>query len=374
MIRVLHILEATLGGTRRYIENISEISNPAIIQSGLIYSPLRCDEQFVGLLEYCRAKRWALFEVPMVRAINPWNDMKAILKVRAIIKQFNPKIVHCHSSKAGGVGRAAARLLSGKRPMLLYSPHALSIYPYAQYLEQWLAKITDFYVAVSESEKIQIADQCRVSRDQIRVVSPAIEVDHFQPIQRREARITLGLDQDIPMVVGIGRLVEQKDPVAFVNIIELLQRNISQIQAIWVGDGELRANIEAQIDRSGLRDNIHITGWQEDVRPYIAAADVVLIPSRYEGFPYTAAEVSAMERPVVATRVTGIVDIIKDGSSGVLFEVDDLDGGAEAVHRLLKSPSTAIEMGKQGRNIICQNYNIEVMKRNLNDLYRQVIT
>ena len=258
--------------------------------------------------------------------------------------------------------------------MLLYSPHALSIYPYAQYLEQWLAKITDFYVAVSESEKIQIADQCRVSRDQIRVVSPAIEVDHFQPIQRREARISLGLDQDIPIVVGIGRLVEQKDPVAFVNIIELLQRNISQIQAIWVGDGELRANIEAQIDRSGLRDNIHITGWQEDVRPYIAAADVVLIPSRYEGFPYTVAEVSAMERPVVATRVTGIVDIIKDGSSGVLFEVDDLDGGAEAVHRLLKSPTTAIEMGRQGRYIICQNYTIEVMRHNLNDVYQQVIT
>lgn len=373
MIRVIHILEATLGGTRRYIENILEISDPAIIQSGLIYSSLRCDEQFRELLERCRSMGWELYEVPMVRAIYPRKDINGIMKARTILKQFKPQIVHCHSSKAGGIGRLAARSLLGVRPAILYSPHALSVYPLARYIEKWLAKITDIYIAVSESEKVQISQQCRVCIDKVRVVSPAIEVDYFQPIERSEARGRLGLDPDKPLVLGIGRLVDQKDPMTFVSIFKLLQGKVPLIQAIWVGDGELRAKVESQIVQSGLRNKMMITGWLEDVRPYIAAADVVLIPSRYEGFPYTVAEVLAMERPVVATRVTGTVDIISEGQSGVLFKLDDLEGGAEAVSQLLRSPAMAIEMGRQGRQVICQNYNINVMKRNLNDVYEQVV-
>lgn len=370
---VLHILEATLGGTRRYIENIAAVSDPALIQSGLVYTTNRSDEQFPKTLEYCRTQNWDLFEVDMVRAMRPIQDFQAVLNIRKVIQSFKPDIVHCHSSKGGGLGRLAVRTLSGKRPLSLYTPNALAVYPYARMLERFLAPLTDLYVAASESEKREIEQTCRVNAEKITIVSPGIEIDQYYPADKHEARKRLNLDPNLSLIVGVGRLSAQKDPIAFVRIIKEIVKENPGLKAMWVGEGELRKAVEEEIRVHQLTNTIQITGWQLDVRPYITAADLVLIPSVYEGCPYTVVETSALGRPVVGSRVSGIVDVVVEQETGRLFERQNQSEAARECLELLSDTQLQLRMGLRGREVVCEKFTLPVMGNNLLKSYQYAL-
>lgn len=374
--RVLHVVEASLGGVRRYLENIVEASDPQIIQGGLVYSTRRCDEQFRHLLERCRSRGWELFEVPMVRSIHPWHDFQGWRGVRRAIRSFQPQIVHCHSSKAGALGRLAIHFLALPRPPVCYSPNALAAHlgVHFKVIEQWLARSTALFVAISESEKREIMEVCQVSPERVVVAWPIIDVAHYAPTDQEEARRQIGLPLDYPVVVGLGRLSYQKDPLTFIKIVAWLKQERSELRALWVGDGEMRPQFEQAIEEKGLQETLSLVGWQKDVRPFIAAADVIVIPSRYESFGYVTAEALAMGRPVVATRVTGTIDIIEDGDTGLLFEPEDWQAGAASVARLLRSRAEAAALGAAGRDRVGRIFTRAAMRESLLKAYRETLS
>lgn len=375
LLRVLHVVEASLGGVRRYLENIVEASDPQSLYCSLAYSTRRCDEQFWHLLENCQSQGWELFEVPMVRAVHPWHDFKGWQGIRQVIRIFQPQIVHCHSSKAGALGRLAAGWGSQPRPSSFYSPNALATNLGAHFrlIEQWLARKTALFVAISESEKREIMEVCKVPAERVVVAWPIIDGSYYTPWDQKEARYQIGLLPECSLVVGLGRLSYQKDPLTFIKIVEHLKREGGKLQAIWVGDGELKPQFEQEVEERGLKGTISVAGWQRDVRPFIAAADVILMPSRYESFGYVTAEALAMARPVVATRVTGTVDIIEDGNTGLLFEPGDWVAGARAVAHLLGSPEDAQALGTAGRNRVCQIFTRAAMQESLSKAYREAL-
>lgn len=372
-IRVLHILEATLGGTRRYIENIAEALDRQHFYCGLIYSTQRCDEQFSRFLVRAHEMGWNLYEVSMIRSIHPSKDCRDILKIQNIIHSFQPHIVHCHSAKAGGLGRLAVFLMRGMRPKVVYTPNALPTHLGWQYgiLELLLARITDRFIAISASEAREISRLCLVPLTRVSVVWPFIDTDHFVPIDKQEARRTIGLSDQRPLILGVGRLSHQKDPVTFVKVVEKLYNDSLDIRGIWVGDGELRVQIENMIKRKGLDKIVTVVGWQSDVRPFIASADVVLMPSRYESFGYVAAEALAMARPVVGTKVTGLVDIIPDPK--LLFEVGDWYAAVRILEGLLEHPEMALSIGEVGRKLVCERFTVSSMARSLSGTYRSIV-
>jgi len=374
--RVLHVVEASLGGVRRYLENIVEALEPQMVQGGLVYSTRRCDKQFWHLLERCRAQGWELFEVPMVRSIHPWHDFQGWRGVRRAIRSFRPQIVHCHSSKAGALGRLAVGSLAPSRPQVCYTPNALATNLGAHFkvIEQWLARKTALFVAISESEKREIMEVCQVPPDRVVVAWPIIDVAHYAPTDQEATRRQIGLPPEYPVVVGLGRLSYQKDPLTFIRMVERLKQEWPELRALWVGDGELRPQFEQAIEAKGLQETIALVGWQEDVRPFIAAADVIIMPSRYESFGYVTAESLAMARPVVATRVTGTIDIIEDGLTGLLFEPEDWEAGAAAVARLLRSAAEAAALGAAGRDRVRQIFTCAAMRESLLKAYRQALS
>jgi glycosyltransferase involved in cell wall biosynthesis len=162
-------------------------------------------------------------------------------------------------------------------------------------------------------------------------------------------RARLGVPPSAPIAVSIGRHVPEKGYRHLVDGAARLERTKPDVHWILVGDGELRGELEAQAQRLGLVSHVHFTGWRDDVAEMLALADVFVLPSESEGFGRVLVEAMAMGRPVVATNVGGIPDIVLDGETGLLVEPANAAALADAVRALVDEPARAARLGAAGR-------------------------
>jgi glycosyltransferase involved in cell wall biosynthesis len=369
-LRVLHVLEATLGGTLRYMENIAEATRGLNVESGFAYGTARADSRLVPFLELIERLGWRSYPVDMRREVRPSQDVKAWFQLRAAVKDFAPHILHCHSSKAGALGRTVV-LGMKDRPARIYSPHALAASLGSFYLsiEKMLAGLTEQFVAVSETERKEIESFSLADKDSISVVYPWVDSTYFQPASRRVARQKLSLGAG-PLVVAIGRLTAQKDPLAFLRVMELVHAQEPDVKAVWVGAGEGEAAFVREIRRAGMDFVIRVVPWQHDVRTYIAASDVFLSTSKFESFGYVTAEALAMSRPVVATDVTGTRDIMLNKLGEWMFASGRPDVAARLVLEMLRDPMKSAALGELGRTEVNQRFSTDRMRESLMQAYR----
>jgi glycosyltransferase involved in cell wall biosynthesis len=372
-IRVLHVLEATLGGTLRYMENIAAATEGTQIVFGLAYGSARADSRLQPLLERARAIGWLTYPIDMRREIGPRNDFSAFVKLRQAIGRFKPHILHCHSSKAGALGRAAAssRL---RRPIRLYSPAAIAAPLGAKYLkiEKMLARYTDRFVAVSDSERAEIVGWSLAEQSSVDVVYPWIDLGYFKPSARHQARLSLGFGPG-PMVLGMGRLTAQKDPTSFVAIIKQLRLQHPNVNAVWLGSGEGERNFRNAVAEASLEGVVRLVPWQHDVRGYIAAADVLLSTSIFESFGYMVAEAFSMEVPVVATDITGTCDIMRGELRDWLYPVGHHERAVRLLSVLLQDPDKALAIGRIGRSEVKRRFTAEHMRGALMGSYARAL-
>jgi glycosyltransferase involved in cell wall biosynthesis len=366
--RVLQVLEATLGGTRRYLENVFDALG-AGPDNGLVYSLHRADTEFLRLLERLREARWTLFEVDMRRPIDPRRDLTSVLALRAIYRSFKPDVVHAHASKAGAIARLATFGMR-RRPGIVYSPHAIGVHLGWIYrlIEHVLALRLDILSAVTPSERDELRALKLLPSGRIYVVVPAIRSDIYAPADRVAARSRLGLN-DGPLVIAIGRLTLQNGPLAFVDLVAALKTRVGDVRGIWVGDGELRNAMEERIKCLGLQPQVSIAGWQDDVRPYIAASDLLVSTSVYESFGYVTAEAMAMDRPVVASAVTGTTDVVATDVGQQLYRSGDISGAVKLAERLLRNGSCASAIAERGRRHVLSTFSTDAMLRGLIGAY-----
>jgi len=364
-LRVLHVLEATLGGTLRYMENIGACLGETNLSLGFAYATARADSRLAPLLAQLERSGWNLYTVPMRREINVAGELQSIKKLRRVFEEFRPDVVHCHSSKAGVLGRVAS-LLVRPSPAVVYSPHALAIPLGRQYLyiERLLCKLARRFVAVSNSEARDIVHYQLATPDCVSVAYPLIDCDYFTPSADRPAstRVTGPFT-----VMGIGRLTAQKDPLRFITIVRKLQQTMRDVKGVWIGDGELQQEFE-QLAANGP-GSFHVIPWQRDIRPYLSAADVLLSTSRYESFGYMVAEALALEVPVVASRISGTSDILIEEFAGNMYELDDDDGAADLLKSVLQDTGRARQWAASGREMIRQRFNPDSMREALLDAY-----
>jgi glycosyltransferase involved in cell wall biosynthesis len=366
--RVLHVIEATLGGTRRYLENVLEALGGGS-QYGLAYSLHRADAGFIALLERMRDAGWCLFEVAMQRSIDPRRDASCTIALRKVYNRFEPDVVHAHSSKAGAIARLAT-IGMRHRPGVVYTPHSIgaNIGRVYGWMERLLALRLDVLAAVTSSERDELRALKLLPPGRIHVIVPTIRSDVFAPANRSQARRALGLP-DGPLVIAIGRLTAQKDPLAFVDFVACLRERLAAVHAVWVGDGELRATMEQRIAELSLQGTLAITGWLDDVRPYLAASDLVASTAAYESFGYATAEALAMDRPVVASAITGTVDVVTTDVGDQLYRYRDIVSAAVLAGRLLSDPAYAAAVARRGRARVLATFCVDEMRRGLAGAY-----
>ncbi len=339
-LHVMEVLEATAGGTRRHLRDLVLALDRRRFRVTVVASPAR-DPDFARDIDLFRMAGVAVEVLPMKRRIAPLADAAAVARLIRLMRRARPGIVHAHSSKAGMVARLAARRAGGIP--LVYTPHAFAFLcdPPLRGLylacERWAARRTDRLIAVSREELELACDPRRglaLPAARVRLIPNGIAPAGTPRPPRPPA----------PPVVGfVGRLCRQKGPDFFLAAARRLHAASPGTRFRMVGDGPWRAWVERRIGRTGLSNCLAWRSVRDEiaVADELAGLDAVVLPSRWEGLPYTLLETMAAGVPLAAMASGGIADVVEDGVSGLLCPVGDVDGLASRTLALLTDAALA---------------------------------
>lgn len=323
-------------------------------------------------------------EVPeLVREISPVKDALALFKLYGIIRGFVRRspagvIVHTHSSKAGILGRLAA-WTAGAR-VVVHSIHGYGFNDFQDPLKrrmlvaaEWLvSRVTDGFTADSQSNIDRGRPMGFFDNAPAEVVYCAIPVSFFSEPPAVDVKKGLGIPADAPLVFMAACLKPQKAPVDFVRVAAEALKAVPDAYFIEAGDGELRGEVEAEMERLGVSGRVRLLGWRRDVRDLMHACDVFLLTSLWEGLPKVLPQAMAAGRPIVATAVDGTPEAVKDGVNGFLSRPHDISLMSEKLALLLKDRGLAARMGAAGAGMAAVFDESEMMRR-VEGLYERLL-
>lgn len=349
------------------------------------------------------------YYIPEMSREISWNDAVTTWKLYKLFLRERPDIVHTHTAKAGTVGRAAGFLYRWLTPMTFlgrprqckfvhtYHGHVFHSY-YGRRrtrlflaIERLLARlVTDRLIVVSKQQSVEIGETFRVGKgQQIRVIPLGLDLGIFTDQASRRARFRHELCvQDDALLIGIvGRLTEIKNHRMFLNVVARLKaidpacRRQGAVRFIVIGDGLLRKNLERQRQALGLDADVIFLGNRTDPENFYPALDVVALTSRNEGTPLTLIEAMANARPVVSTRVGGVVDllgdVVEDGpykvcKRGISVPPDNESVFVAALSRIIRDRSLRQELGRRGLEFVEVNYSKERLIEDIKGLYGEL--
>ncbi len=320
-----------------------------------------------------------ILRVPhLVRSPNPWRDFLAYRELEQLFRERRYDIVHTHTSKAGYLGRLAAAQM--RVPILVHTPHGHIFFGYFNRvltafftaLERQAARKTDRLIALTR-RGIEEHLQRGVGRpEQWEAIFSGIDLSPYtQAVERRAStREALGIDADEFVIGAVGRLEPVKGFAYFVEAARATAGSVPESRFILVGDGSLADSLRAQA--ADLGDRFRFLGLRHDVPDLMAAFDLCVVPSLNEGMGRVVLEAGAAGVPVVASRVGGIPEIVRDGDTGILVPPQRSGAIVEAALRLHGDPALRLRMSEAARSLTAA-YGLEQMVRRIEDLYERLI-
>ena len=385
-IKILRVIaRLNMGGPALHVAYLTEGLTKRGYDTTLVAGSLARGEDSMAFVADARGVEVVRID-ELGREISPLRDLMATIRLARLIRKERPQILHTHTAKAGTVGRVAARLAGSRKPPIVvhtFHGHVLRGYfgPVRtllfRLLERWLAAGTTALIAVSPQVRDDLVSLGVAPRERFVVIRLGIELDErVAPEEngRGESRRYLGIPGDRFAVGWIGRMtaVKRTDDV----LIAFKSLRDSGVDAVlcMVGDGPDRLPLEQRAHELGVARDTVFLGYQEDVAPFYAAFDVLVLPSGNEGTPVTVIEALAAERPVVATRVGGVPDVVRDGEDGFLVEAGATDDLADRLGRLARDPALRARMGKKGRERVLPRYAVKRLVDDVDELYRSLLS
>jgi len=280
-----------------------------------------------------------VFMKELKHPIRPLSDLRALSLLKKYFRKNKIDIVHTHSSKAGFLGRMAAK--AAKVPVVIHTVHGFSFHEYQNpvihalyvFLERMAAKITGTLVAVGDDVVKYGLKKGVGKKEQYAVIRAGVDVELFRKTRpnRKEYFEKAGLDPSKFTVGMVGNLKKQKNPLAFVEIAKLVIDVDSDVQFVFAGDGPLRDKTNALIKKYGIGDKVKLAGWVDDREKFVKNIDVFLLTSLWEGLPCTLAEAAAASRPCVATDIGGNRELLNGLETGALYGPFDYKEAAEKI-------------------------------------------
>lgn len=318
------------------------------------------------------------------REISFKNDIRAVWNIYSIIRRERPDIVHTHTAKAGTLGRVAA-ILAGV-PVKIHTFHGHIFDGYFSpvkarifvYIERFLALFTDKVISVSRRVEDDIVDRLRVARRERSAVIPlGLELDKFLVCENKRGmlRKKIGVAEGVLLIGIVGRLVAIKNHAMFLRAARIIvdKEPTMKVKFLVIGDGELKAALGKYARELGLGNSVIFTGWLEDLVAAYSDLDVVVLTSLNEGTPVSLIEGMASARPVVATAVGGVIDLVSDQETGLLVKSDDPHDLSDKVISLIRDSDARSRLGKNGRESVKEKYSKNRLVADIKNLYEECL-
>lgn len=370
-VKVLHVITRMQGGAG---------GNTLLSAMGM--DPGRYEVWIAGgpggeLWDRARAAGVRTVEIPEFRHVLTPVDALVLWRLIRLVRRERFTVVHTHSAKGGFLGRLAAWLC--RTPVVVHTFHGLSFHdrmpPVRRRIYHGLERVTrrlaHRYLAVAPGVARQVVEERLAPPGSVHVVPSAVELarvpDGFEPVARR----ALGVPSRVTLIGTVGRIDAQKAPLDFVRMAATVQGRFPDTAFVMIGDGPLAGHVRRLAAELGVE--IRLTGHRPDAAELVAGLDVFVITSLYEGLGRALTEALAAARPVVATAVNAVPDLVEHGATGLLAEPGDSEALVRAVGWLLEHPQEGAEMGRQGRDRVRAAFAPENMCARLDACYRDLL-
>ncbi len=382
-IKVIRIISRlNIGGPAIHTILLTEGLNKDLFETRLVIG--RPDRLEGNMLDLAKRKKIEVDFIPQLRREICFGDVTVFFSILKLLWRTKPDIVHTHTAKAGTLGRLAA-LVAGV-PVKIHTFHGHVFDGYFNpakarlfiFIEKLLAAFTDKVIVVSESVRDQVSEKLKIfPKNKFIVIKLGLDLkdflnnDSLKGTIRKEFNINPGV-----LLVGIvGRLVPIKNHKMFLKAIRKVVDSMPDrdLKFLIIGDGELRQQLEEEVKRLGLTKYVIFTGWILDIAKVYADLDIVALTSMNEGTPVSLIEAMASAKPVIATSVGGVVDIVSDGKNGLLTKPDDAGCFADAMICLLKDEKKRGELGSSGREFARNTFHKDRLIKEIEDLYHDCL-
>lgn len=330
----------------------------------------------------------------MKRAVSLTSDLQTYCKLKSIIKEFKPDIVHTHAAKAGFIGRIAAH--NCKVPVIVHTFHGHVFHSYFnstktgiyKNLERYAAGLSDGIIAISEKQKFELAKIHNIcSEEKIKVIPLGFDLLKFQQNsqeKRKSFRSTYNIEDDEVAIGIIGRLVPIKNHKLFLEALKkVLEKTSKKVRAFIVGDGEERTNLEKLANNLNIEFSfgdlkkkapLTFTSWIKDIDWVNAGVDIIALTSLNEGTPVSLIEAQAAGKPIVTTAVGGIEDVVINGETAFLSASGDPDGFAEKLLKLIEDKALRAKMGQAGPDFVNKKYQYSRLVHDMELYYNSLLS
>lgn len=314
------------------------------------------------------------------------NDREAYKKIKKIIKEYQPDIVHTHASKAGALGRRAASACDV--PVIVHTFHGHVFHSYFgrvkttifKQIEKNLARKSTGIIAISDIQKKELTEDYNIcKKKKVEVVNLGFDLQPFQEKRqqfRDEVRSELKLKETNIAIGIVGRLAPIKNHSFFLKSMKrVLKKTTKSVKIFIVGDGDEREKIEQEVKELNARfeNQIVMTSWIKDIGRFNAGMDIICLSSDNEGTPVSLIEAQAGNIPVVSTNVGGVRDILKEGETGFVVPVGDDKKYSDAVLDLVENEKKRAEMSQNGWNFVQEKFSYHTLVKNMDSYYTKLL-
>jgi glycosyltransferase involved in cell wall biosynthesis len=317
----------------------------------------------------------------LLRRINPVYDLLALFSLYILLLKERPTIVHTHTSKAGLLGTLAAKMAG--IPILIHTPHGHVFWGYFGplktkifiFLERLTSKLTGKIVALTNREKEDYLRFRIANEDRYIVIFSGVKLNKFKESlfgEKQNLKRELGIPENSSIVGTVGRLVPVKGPESLIKAAKHIISKYPDTFFIFSGYGYLRLELENKAFKMGIKENIIFLGWRDDATKIISAYDVFVLPSLNEGMGRVLVEAMALGRPIVASNIGGIPDLVTHGKNGFLVPPKNPEELAKYIQILLEDKEKREKMGLAGKEMAL-NFSVENMVEKIEELYGELL-
>ncbi|PKR79649.1 hypothetical protein CW751_13850 [Brumimicrobium salinarum] len=320
------------------------------------------------------------------RSLDPKTDFKAYKKIKQILKEIQPDIVHTHASKAGFLGRAAA--ISLNIPVVVHTFHGHVFHSYFgkaktqlfKSIERYLARKTSGIIAISELQKQELCEVHRIApKSKTKVIPLGFDLEKFtqnKVQKRKETRAQYNLKDDEIAIAIIGRLAPVKDHDYFLDVIsEVLKQTPAKLKVFIVGDGSEKEHIQKRVEEINEHypEAVIMTSWILDIATFNQGMDIICLTSKNEGTPVSIIEAQAAGLPVISTDVGGVRDILEDGKAGFVIKRENFETYIKKLRLLIENQALREKFSTLGAQSTINKFSYHQLVKNMKSYYKSLL-